>query len=174
MGHPNYSVTIAIPSILVTRTIPTGGVFFLVYTPVLTPAGSAGGTPSGEEPLGLYFNLEAYLTDVLLGEILFANPVALTVEYDETALNGLPEEQIQLLGWDDETGQWSNAGIAILQRDTDKNIMTAAATHTAEFGLFTMGAPNNTPIITYLPLVANSQQERNKWTSGLFLPITTR
>jgi uncharacterized repeat protein (TIGR01451 family) len=129
------------PAGFITQTLSERDVFFLSYTPVLTPSQETQ-TPPGNFKFGNFeFDLTAYLNASPQHDIQFVQPVTLTLHYNPALLLGLDAATLGLYHWDG-TG-WSASGIVILGHDPATATLTVSIAHLSEFAFFAAAAPTN-------------------------------
>ena len=73
-----------------TGTVTEKDIFYLAYTPVVTPTGDINQPPSGLKFGSYVFDLGAYLNGQLLSPITFAQPLTLTFTYSPALLKAVP------------------------------------------------------------------------------------
>lgn len=117
----------------------------LHYTPQDTPTAATGTFSLA----GVYFQLTAYDAqgDPLSGAL--AEPLTLTVHYDDSALpSKLPESDLQLYRWDTGTATW--IALPVIQRNLLTNELVVQLDHLSQFALMGVAPPDYT---VYLPLI---------------------
>ena len=128
-----------LPAGFFTGTVGPVDIFFLVYTPVVTPTEQSQ-TPPGSLHFGNFeFNLTAYLNDVAQHGIRFAQPIILTIHYNPALLEGLLPATLQVFTWDGEG--WSTDGLAIISHDIPNGLLTLAFSHLSDFAFFAAPTP---------------------------------
>lgn len=128
----------------VTLEAPTGTVSE-THTLIFSELGDEA-TPDAGYAQGLSFSLSAYKGTVTAPDLQLTEPMTLTIDYSQAALDGLDERFVQLVGRDDATEAWSSAGITLISRDTANNRLIYQV---ARLGQLSLAAP--TP--TFLPLL---------------------
>ncbi len=98
---------------------------------------------------GQAFRIAVYRNEVNLPGFHFAQPISLSVTYDDALLGEIREEKLTLVARAGGIAaqQWMAEGIALLARNTPRNVVTATITYAADFAL----VGGRYPI--YLPLV---------------------
>ncbi len=126
------TVTLAVPPGAYTGTLGAAGLFYIVYTQVLTPAGEA--LPAGWEPAGPFFTLAGYRNTAAFPSVRFAQPITLTLHYGAaTDFGGLLPATLALWYWDATAGQWSQDGLALIAHDAANRRVTYTVAHLSEF-----------------------------------------
>jgi len=157
------AVTVDLPANAVTATLGITDVFFLAYTPVVTPTEQSQQTPGGFQFGNLQFDLTAYLNDVPQHGLQFAHPVTLTIVYDPALMNGLDLTTLGLFYWNGTA--WTRDGTEIISHDIPNATITVAISHLSEFAFFagltpTSLEPGEEPTMhksLYLPLVGGGK-----------------
>jgi uncharacterized repeat protein (TIGR01451 family) len=153
------TVTVDAPAGVYTGTLAPAQLFFLSYTPIVTPTTHTL-TPPGTLQFGNFeFDLTAYLDDQPLHGLVFAQPLVLTIRYDPALLSSLQPATLGLFFWDG-TG-WSTDGIVILSHDLATATLTLVIAHPGEFAFFAAAVPTvlepapepNVTLDLYLPAV---------------------
>jgi len=113
-----------------------------------TPSNAPGGFQFG----GMAFSLDAFQNGVLQDDFNFDpnNPIEITITYTDGDIANLNEDDLNLLFYNEDTGNWESGGITIVSRDTTNNTITFAIEHLTEFGLFEV---QTTDSYIYLPFV---------------------
>lgn len=157
------AVTVDLPANAVTATLGITDVFFLAYTPVVTPTEQTQHGPGGSQFGNLQFDLTAYWNDVSQHGLQFAHPVTLTIVYDPALMNGLDLATLELFYWNGT--EWTRDGIEIISHDIPNATITVTISHLSEFAFFaalspTALEPGAEPAIyqsLYLPLVGRAK-----------------
>jgi photosystem II stability/assembly factor-like uncharacterized protein len=126
-----------------TIDIPAGAVTedsLFLYTDITTAALPADILAYG----GLSFNLNVYQSGAKVPDIDFVNPVTVTLQYTDTHLAGLPEENLALLIWNGST--WRNAACGGYARNPGENKLAVPICQAGQFALVLE------PYRVYLPL----------------------
>lgn len=155
------TVTVDMPAGAMTVTPGIADVFFLSYTPIVTPTEQTQHTPGLFQFGNIQFNLTAFLNDVPQQGIQFAHPVTLTVVYDPALMNGLNLETLGLYYWNGTA--WTTDGIVIIDHDIPNSTVTVTISHLSDFAFF--AAPTS---LLFLPIVVYTHLPPE---NGLFLPI---
>jgi uncharacterized repeat protein (TIGR02543 family) len=135
------TVTAELPAGFYTATLAPQQVFFLSYTPVVTPTAPTA-TPPGILKFGNFeFDLAAFIDDVPQPGIRFSQPVVLTLHYDPALMWGINLATLQLYYWDGT--QWITDGITLLSHDVAHATLTVSISHLSEFALFGAAAPTD-------------------------------
>ncbi|MEZ4864533.1 MAG: CARDB domain-containing protein [Caldilineaceae bacterium] len=116
---------------------------------VLIPLEAPSSTPSSLRFAGKAIRVEAYQHEQLVTDFVFQSPALLTVNYSESQVANLVEDELMLYGYDDEVGAWRSNGITLAARDDVNNQLSVYLHHLSEFGLFAPGQP--TPTVTPTP-----------------------
>ena len=74
---------------------------------------------------------------------------SLTVQYSDADVAGENENALTLYYWNEETGEWSNDGITVVERDTANNRLVVTLAHLSECGMFA----ENSVSYYYFPLI---------------------
>ena len=130
----NVQVTVDLPAGAYPDPLGPKDLFYLVFTPIITPTEHASQPPSGFVFAGFQFTLEAYLNNQHLDNFVFAQPVQVTFAYSLASLGDVREETLMPYFWNGNA--WSMDGITVLARDLDNHTLTMQLTHLSEFGLF--------------------------------------
>ena len=148
------TVTANLPAGFFPGTLETTDVFFLSYTPVLTPTEHTH-TPPGTLRFGNFqFDLAAFVNDQPQHGLVFAQPVTLTIVYNPALMMGLNLETLGLYYWNGT--DWSTDGIVILNHDIANATLTVAISHLSEFAFFAApGTPTALDPIDEPTLVPN-------------------
>jgi hypothetical protein len=128
------SVTLDAPAGIYTGTLTDKDIFYLAYTPIITPTGDVGQEPGGFKFGNFVFDLDAYLNDRHLAGYVFPQPITLTIAYDPLLLGGLNEGTLVVYYWDGTT--WAPDGITVLSRDTANHTVTIQLAHLSELAFF--------------------------------------
>ncbi len=163
-------MTVDAPAGVYTGVLAPTQIFFLSYTPIVTPTAHTLTPPGGFYFGGFEFELAAFLDDQPLHGLVFAQPLMLTIRYDPALLSSLEPATLGLFFWDG-TG-WSADGIAILSHDLATATLTVSIAHLSEFAFFAAAAPTvlepapepeTQAAMLYLPAVASNimSQESN-------------
>jgi hypothetical protein len=156
------TVTADVPAGVYTGALTLPQVFFLSYTPIVTPTAHTL-TPPGALQFGNFeFDLAAFIDDVPQPGFRFAQPITLTIHYDPALLHNLLPETLALTFWDG-TG-WSTDGIVILSHDLATATLTVSIAHPGEFAFFAVPVPT----------VLEPAPEPNVDGSTLYLPAVMR
>jgi hypothetical protein len=126
-----YTHTAGSPTVV---KVPAGTVTettVLAYTPVDTAT-----APAGYVFAGRGFRLEAYQDGVLLPGLQFANPVTITIHYTDSEVQGIAEDSLLLLYWNESTQTWEDAACGAYDRHPDENWLAAPVCHLTRFALF--------------------------------------
>ena len=135
------TVTVDLPAGFYTGTVGPTQVFFLSYTPVVTPTQQTH-TPPGTLKFGNFeFELAALLDDQPLHGIQFEPPITLTIHYNPALMTGLDLPTLELLHWDGQ--EWSTGGVMIVSHDIPNATLVVAISHLSDFALFAAGEPTN-------------------------------
>jgi hypothetical protein len=94
---------------------------------------------------GQAFNLNAFTNGEKVSPFIFQTPVVVTIEYSDSNVDGLSEEQLHLMY--NDAGTWMDAACGAYIRDLGENWVQVPICHLSQFGLFEF-----TPHI-YLPMV---------------------
>ena len=189
-GHVVFSNThttalLETPAGIYTGTLQEKDVFFLAYTPIITPTGDVGIGAAGFKFSNLAFHLEAFLNGSRLLNFQFGQPVTLTIAYDPALLGGLGEDSLVV---DDRSGTawtshsppalrrslflvvyqwngtaWTSDGITVVGHDTNNHTITLLLTHLGEFAFF-----------THMPMALEPGEEPEIPVAHLFLPVVVR
>lgn len=145
------ALTVTLPGGFYTETLQAGDVVFVRYTTILTPTAETRQPPAGLQFGNLLFDLAVYVNDQPLQDVNFMQPPIVTIAYDPAAL-GVDPLSLQLLYW--AGTQWRADGIAHLEHDVARALLTVALSHFSEFAFFGAAA---TPagVGLYLPVVMN-------------------
>lgn len=89
-----------------------------------------------------------------LDSFTFAKPVTITMQYNDTDVEGLDESRLILFYWDDPTSMWKDASTtcsprSTYQREPASNTIAVQVCHLTEFGLFV-----DPPNMMYLPFTS--------------------
>ena len=126
-------------------------------------SGSSLSGPSGADGIlqfaGKAFVLSAYQNDQRVENFTFTKPISLTIEYTDSDVVGLDENQLDVYYYDVANQQWRRDGIVIVERDLAQNRIIVTLAHLTEFGLW---GPQETPPAEqqerlYLPLITSSE-----------------
>ena len=129
--------------------IPAGAVH-APTTIVFEPAPTTN-PPITYQFVGHAFTLTAYQDDLSLEHFVFDQPIMVSLSYTEADISGLNESQLQLLTFDVNTGQWSDDGITIIERNPQTNLLVVTIAHLTDFALT---VPQNH---LFLPLISNQR-----------------
>jgi uncharacterized repeat protein (TIGR01451 family) len=154
------TVTVDAPAGVYTGTLAPQQVFFLSYTPIVTPTTHTL-TPPGTLQFGNFeFELTAFLDDQPLHGLVFAQPLVLTIHYAPTLLQGINPATLGLYIWNGSN--WSNDGITIVSHDISAATLTITLGYLGDFALFGAAVPTGLdpapepsvlPMNIYLPAV---------------------
>ena len=161
-SSPGVSLlSIQMPAGVFTGTVTDKDIFYLAYTPIVTPTGDINQPPSGLKFGNYVFDLGAYLNGQLLSPLTFAQPVTLTFTYSPALLSGLNEATLTVYYWNGTA--WANDGITVIGRDLTNHTLTVVITHLSEFAFFaaTPTAIDDTP-----------EPDTNAW--RVYLPVITQ
>jgi hypothetical protein len=154
-------VSLEMPAGAFTGTVTEKDIFYLAYTPVVTPTGGINQPPSGLKFGSYAFDLGAYLNGQMLSPITFAESLTLTFTFSPALLSGPNEARLFVYFWNGTA--WSDDGTTVINRDPANHQVTIAITHLSEFAFFAT-APTN---IVEMP-------EPDGGTSKVFLPVIGR
>lgn len=132
-----------------TIDIPAGAVSedsLFLYTDIMTPVLPTDILAYG----GLAFNLNVYQGGIKVPDIDFATPITVTLQYTDTHLSGLPEENLTLLIWNDSA--WEDAACGDYVRNPGENELAVPICQAGQFALV-LG-----PYRVYLPLTLRQYQ----------------
>jgi uncharacterized repeat protein (TIGR01451 family) len=138
-------VALTLPAGFYTGTVTEKDIFYLAFTPVVTPTHS--GPPSGWQFGGVNFTLEAFLNNASLSPTTFAVPVTITLAYSPTQVAGLKESTLTLQYWNGSA--WVSDGITCVPPDTVAHTVTCQITHLTDFGLLGEGNPTTAALADF-------------------------
>ncbi len=163
-GHAVFSdthtsTTLETPVDVYTGTLTAKDIFYLVYTPIITPTGDIHQEPGGFRFGSFIFDLNAYLNDQHLPGYVFPEPITLTITYDPALLGGLVESSLVVYYWNGTS--WDDDGITLVSRNTTDHIVTIRLAHLSELAFFASaptaldpgGEPDEHAAHLYLPAV---------------------
>jgi hypothetical protein len=156
-----FQVEVQAPAGSYTGPLGPKDIFYLVYTPVLTPTGDVHQQPNGLRFGNLVFDLSAYFNDVLLPGYRFPAPLTLVIAYDPARLGGLSEAALAVYYWNGAA--WSADGVMLIERDLTNHTVTISLAHLSELAFFSSAPtalePAPEPGLVaprlYLPVVTN-------------------
>jgi uncharacterized repeat protein (TIGR01451 family) len=154
-------VTLTLPAGFYTGTVTEKDIFYLAFTPVVTPTHS--GPPSGWQFGGVNFTLEAFLNNASLSPTTFAVPVTITLAYSPTQVAGLKESTLTLQYWNGSA--WVSDGITCTAPDTVNHTVTCQITHLTDFGLLGEGNPTAATLADF-GAVATADAVTVLWTTA--------
>ncbi|MCB0149099.1 MAG: hypothetical protein KDE01_15785, partial [Caldilineaceae bacterium] len=127
-------------------------IFYLTYTPVITPTGDVSRPPGSFSFAGMVFDLSAFVNDTDLGHHEFPQPLTLVISYDPALLGDRSEQLLTPYYWNGTA--WAKDGLSITHIDTTAHRITFQVWHLSEFALFAK-PPQNIPSYLFLPVVTN-------------------
>ena len=156
-----------------TGTVTAKEIFYLAYTPLITPTGDINQPPSGLEFGNFVFDLSVYLNGRLLSPVTFAQPVTLTFTYSAALLAGLNEATLTVYYWNGTA--WANDGIVVIGRDPVNHTLIVTITHLTEFGFFAAmptgigetPEPEGSAWKIFLPAIGQESSARDATAPGL-------
>lgn len=168
-----------------TGTLEAKEIFFLAYTPIITPTGDVNAGANGFKFSNFAFHLEAFLNGSRLLNFQFGRPVTLTLVYDpatparqvegspvtedrnrttwtnDSPLTARPSLFLVVYSWNGTA--WTNDGITVVSHDTSNHVITLLLTHPGEFAFF-----------TNVPMALEPGEEPEYPVAHLFLPVVVQ
>jgi hypothetical protein len=136
------TTTVEIPPNVVSETTT---VYYTALPDVTSPSGF-GFADHG-------FDLDAYRDNTPLATLAFSSAVTITLQYTDTDILAMEEDQLSLQTWDDATGAWVDAACGAYERHPSQNWLAVPICHLSRFALF---GPREE---IYLPLVLRGYPE---------------
>jgi hypothetical protein len=129
-------LSLQVPAGFYSGTITPRDILFLVYTPLVTTTANLETLPGTLRFGGIFFSLQAHLSNTVLNDYNFDAPLLLEIEYPASAVEGLDAEAFTLRYWDHQRGVWAKDGVKVLSHDPIGHKITFALSHLTDFALF--------------------------------------
>ncbi len=131
-----FTMNLQLPAGTYSGPLSSEDIFYLLYTEILTPTTETSTPPSGFQFAGNTFTLEAFLNELKLPNLVFGEPITLTLSYDEALLENIDEATLMLYYWDEESQSWEQSGLTEISRDLTANTVTYRIAHLTQFSWF--------------------------------------
>lgn len=184
---PGVGIDVEMPAGFFTATVGPKDIFFLAYTPVVTPTEKTQNGPDGLKFGNFEFDLTTFLNNEPQHGVQYAVPVTITIAYDPALLGGQREDTLKVYHWAGTA--WSMDGITVVARDVVNHAITIAISHMSDFAFFAATPTGENPapepelnLRLFLPGVmresnlgdAAAPPQPEAWTNHTYLPAVQR